>query len=203
MKPRRSRRTGRLLHTRRTVVRSRPMHLTMRVHEDVPGLRRQEILDYVRELVTQARLRGVRTVALALMGRHLHWLVVPESAAALRDATRFVFGHLAKFINRCFGRRGKVFVERYASTCCQSVRQAFHALNYVIKNAIAGGYRVPAQGFDRFTDVFEDELASDRFLRAVAGPTPELRRALLARMTRGPVPFVSLLDRCQPQLPGL
>lgn len=154
-------------------------------------------------MMSQARLRGVRTVASVLMGQHLHWLVVPDSAAALRDATRFVFGHLAQFNNRRFGRRGKVFVERFASICCRSVRQAFHALNYVIKNAIAGGYRVPAQGLDRYTDVFEDELASDRFLRAVAGPTPALRRELLARMTRGAVPFVPLAERCQPRLPGL
>lgn len=67
METRRSHRTGRLLHTRRHVVRSRPLHITMRVHADVPHLRRQEILDYFRELMTQARLRGVRTIASALM----------------------------------------------------------------------------------------------------------------------------------------
>jgi len=179
------------------------MHLTMRVHGDVPRLRQQQVLDYFRHMRAEARRRGVRTIASALLDNHLHWLVVAESAAALRDATRYVFGRLAKFINQFFGRRGKVFVERYASTCARSVRQAFHVLNYVLKNAISAGYRVPAQGLDRFTDVDEDLLAGDRFLRAVVGPTPGLRRALLARMARGPVRFVPLAQRCQPQLPGL
>lgn len=179
------------------------MHLTVRVHQDVPRLRRQAVLDYFRQLVGEARRRGVRTVASALLDSHLHWMVVAESAAALRDATRFVFGHLAKFINRLFGRRGKVFVERFASVCCRSVRQSFHALNYVIKNALSAGHRVPAAGLDRYTDVDEDILASDRFLRAVVGPTAALRRAVLTRMARGAVSFIPLAERCQPRLPGL
>jgi REP element-mobilizing transposase RayT len=196
-------RTDRLLHTRREVVPSRPMHLTVHVRPGVPRLRRQEILDYVRELMTAAQRRGVRTVASALLDNHWHWIVVPQSAAALTDATRFVYGHLAKFINRCFGRRGRVFRERFASGCCRNVRHAFQVVNYVLKNAVAAGYRLAATGFDRFTDVFDDVLAADRFLRSVFGPTPAVRQTLLARMARAAVPFVPVAERCQPRLPGL
>jgi len=137
------------------------------------------------------------------MATHLHWLVVAESPAALRDATRFVFGHLARFLNRSAGRRGKVFVERYASRCCRSARDAYAALGYVLRNPSAAGYRVPARGLDRFTDVGEDVLAGDRFLRSVVGDTAALRRPLLERMAHGPVPFVPLAERRQPPLPGL
>jgi len=200
---RRSRRTGHLHHTRREVVRSRPVHITTRVHDDVPTLRDPEVLKYFRQMVVEARRRGVRTVAFALMPSHLHWLVIPDSAAALQDATRYAFGHLARFINRRHGRRGKVFVERYASSCCASVRHAFQVLNYVLKNAAAAGYRLPARGLDPFSAVFEDVLAGDRFLRSVVGPTPALRWALLHRMARGAVPFVPVAERCQPRLPGL
>jgi len=200
---RRSRRTGRLHHTRRQVVRSRPVHITTRVHDDVPSLRRKEVFDYFCELVAEARSRGVRTAAFALLGNHVHWLVVPDSAAALQDATRYAFGHLATFLNRRHGRRGKVFVDRYASSCCPSVRHAFQVLNYVLKNAAEAGYAVPDGGQDPFTAVFEDVLAGDRFLRSVVGPTPALRQALLARMARVAVPFVPLAERCQPRLPGL
>jgi len=203
MDTRRSHRTGRLLHTRRPVVPSRPMHLTVHVRDGVPGLRRQEILNYLRELMTAARRWGVRTVASALLDSHWHWIVVPQSAAALADVTRFVYGHLAKFINRCFGRRGRVFVERFASGCCRTVHHAFHVVNYVIKNAFAAGLRGARAGFDHFTDVFEDVLAADRFLCSVVGPTPAARRTLLARMAQGAVPFEPTAERCQPRLPGL
>lgn len=203
MKLKRSRRTGRLLHARRPVSTRRPMHITLRVRDDVPRLRRPEVLRCFRELVAAARERGVRSVASVLMGSHLHWVVVPESADALREATKFVFSRLAKFINRLFGRRGRVFVERYYSQCCHSVRQSWQALGYVLRNPVVAGYRVPAGGLDRYTEVCEDVLAADPFLRSVVGPTPRLRRALLVRMTRGPVPFVPLAERLQPCLPGL
>jgi len=96
-----------------------------------------------------------------------------------------------------------VFVERYASGCCRAVRHAFHVVNYVLKNALVAGHRAPRAGFDRFTDVFEDVLAADRFLRSVLGPTPAARQTLLARMAQGAVPFAPLAERCQARLPGL
>jgi REP element-mobilizing transposase RayT len=179
------------------------MHLTVRVCDDVPGLRRPEVRDYLRELVEAARARGVSSCVVVLMHNHLHWIVTPRSAAALRDATRFVFGHLARFLNRLFGRVGKVFVERYFSTCCRNVRKAYHALNYVLKNPAAAGYRVVGREGDAYSAVFEEELAADPFLRAGVGPTPGLRRALLARMAQGRVAFVPLAERVQPRLPGL
>lgn len=199
----RSKRTGRLLHGRRPVTTARPMHLTIRVHRDVGNLRDQAVLNELRVLLAEARRRGVKTVSAVLMPDHIHWLVVPESAEALRDATRYVFGKLAKLVNALLGRRGKVFVERYYSNCCRSVRQAFHALNYILKNAVAGGVRRPGLGPDPFGQVDEDVLASDRFLRSVVGPTASHWRALLARMWSGPVPFVPLAERCQARLPGL
>jgi hypothetical protein len=199
----RYRRSGRLIHTRRVVVASRPLHISMRVRNDAPRLRRQEVLDRFRELRVEAGRRGVRTVAAVLMGSHLHWLVVADSPAALWDATRFVFGQLARFLNLRAGRRGKVFEDRYASRCCRSVKDAYAAIGYVLRNPSAAGCRVPARGLDRFTDLGENVLAGDPFLRSVVGPTPGLRRSLLLRMAREAVPFVPLAERRQPRLPGL
>lgn len=179
------------------------MHITKRVRVDVPSLRRQEVLDYFGELVEEARPRGVRTFAWVIQEDHIHWYACPESREALADATRYVFGRFAKFVNRLFGRKGKVFEERYFSVVCRSVKQAFVALNYVLKNVIARGYRVPPDRIDRYTRICEDEIAADSFLCSAIGPTPRTRRALLVRMTRGPVPWSPLSERLQPALPGL
>ena len=71
------------------------------------------------------------------------------------------------------------------------------------ESVVARGYRVPADRIDRCTRFRDDEIGADRFLRSVVGPTPRARRALLTRMTRGPVPWSPLLERLQPALPGL
>ncbi len=50
-------RNGRILHMRRPVTTQRPMHLTVKVCEDVPNLRRPEVLERVRSLLEAARER--------------------------------------------------------------------------------------------------------------------------------------------------
>ena len=203
MKMRRAKKSGKLLHGARDVSPSRPMHVTKHARADVANLRCQEVLDYFGVLVGEARGRGLHTVAWVIQDEHLHWFVRPTSRAALADATRYVFARLAKFVNRLFGRSGKVFEERYYSECCRTARHCFQVLGYILKNAITRGHRVPDSGIDRYTHFCEDTIAADRFLCSVVGPTPGVRRALLVRMTRGPVPWVPLAERLQPELPGV
>ncbi len=199
----RSKKSGKLRHETRDVSTERPMHITKHTVDGVPSLRCQEVLDYFGVLVGEARERGVHTSGWVIQDEHLHWFVRPTSKEALADATRYVFGKLAKFVNRLFGRRGKVFEERYYSEVCRTARHAYQALAYVLKNAVARGYRAPAGGAGPYTHFCEDTIAADRFLCSVLGPTARLRRALLVRMTRGPVPWAPLAERIQPRLPGL
>ena len=179
------------------------MHLTKRVVQGLPGLRRPDVLRLFRELVEDARGRGLETVVFAMMNEHLHWVVIPRSAEALRDATRYVFGRFARRLNRLFGRRGKVFTERYWSSCCRSVRHAWQVLGYVLRNARTAGCFVPRGRFDRFAAADEVTIGADNFLRAVLGPTPALRRTELLRLAAGAAPFVPLAARLQLRLPGL
>lgn len=137
------------------------------------------------------------------MANHIHILCRADSAEALRDATRYLFGQLARFLNNLFQRRGKVFSDRYWSTCCNSVKHAWMALCYVLKNAKTAGLRVLRGRLDAYTAVDEDLLDADRFLRSMLGPTPPQRRSLLLRMAQGPVPFTPLAERVQARLPGL
>ena len=56
---------------------------------------------------------------------------------------------------------------------------------------------------DAYTGADETALGATAFLRAVLGPTPRARRAVLQQMCAGPAPFVPLGVRLQPALPGL
>jgi len=205
-------RNGRILHTSRPVTPARPIHITTRVSPDVPELRRRPVQLLLRELLVAAAARGVRTLAIAVMPNHLHWVVLAESAAALRDATRYVFGQFARRMNRHWNRTGPVFEDRYWSTCCKTARQSWQALGYVLRNARTAGCHRPAPagapnaripGMDAYTGIDEALCGADRFLRSVLGPTEPARRAALARMCTGPAPFVPLRERLQPSLPGL
>lgn len=177
------------------------MHLTMKVGPDVPSLRRPEVVERFRALQEIARERGVRTIAHQVMDDHIHWAVLPASAAALRDATRVVLGLLARFLNRLFGRRGPIFVDRYWSVCCKTAKHFWIMLCYVLKNAVTAGFRVRRGRLDPYGAVDEETLGATAFLRAVLGPTPELRRSVVLEMAQGPLPFVPLRERLQPRLP--
>ena len=179
------------------------MHLTTHVVPGAPSLRQAEVLQHFRELLAGAEQRGVQTVAYAVMAGHIHWIVLCESAEALRDGTRYLFGQLARRLNRMWGRRGKLFVERYWSACCRSAKQAFHALGYVLRNPAVAGYWVRARGVDRYVGANEELLGRDRFLRSVTGTTPEVRRALLLDMAWRVVKWAPLAERMQYSLPGL
>jgi hypothetical protein len=195
--------TGRLKHQRRDVSTRRPMHLTQRLRPGLPTLRRPEILALFRGLTREATKRGVRSCAYALLGNHLHWVCVAETREALADATRYVFAQLARRLNKLWQRRGRVFGDRFASVPGRSARQAWNALNYVLRNPVDARLAAPRGPLDRYLGADESLIGGHPFLRAVFGPAgPELRR-LLHRMARAPVPFTPLTERQQPALPGL
>ena len=179
------------------------MHLTARVAADAHSLRQPEVRALFRTLLEGARERGVRTVSFALLPDHVHWVVLARSRAALGDATRYVFSQLARQLNRRWRRKGALFVERYWSVCCRSVKQAFVVLNYVLSNALKAGCWSPVGVFDRFSGFDVQLLPENRFLRSVLGPTPAVWGPLLGEMALGRLAFVPVSERVQPRLPGM
>ena len=180
------------------------MHLTIRLCQGLPSLRRAGARAAFRSLLEEARRRGVRTVAFCCMANHLHWVVLASSPESLRDATRYVFGLLARALNRMWQRpRGKVFADRYHSTIGNSVRQAWNMMNYVLRNPVSAHCRGATTRCDPFLGVNLEVLVHDRFMRSIFGVHTQLLRALLLRMTREPVPYTSLSSRLQTTLPGL
>lgn len=180
------------------------MHLTARLVAGLPTLRTERVLRRFRELAVQADRRGVRTVAFAIMGNHIHWLVVPRSRDALHDATRYVFSQLARSVNRWWKRRGQVFADRFFSSVARSVRHAWNQLSYVLRNPWKDGYYpTTVHGIDPFLAVDAKLIGTHRFLRSVFGSDGPQLRDLLWRLTRDRVAFEPLRVRRQPCLPGL
>jgi hypothetical protein len=177
------------------------MHVTQHLGAGLPSLRRPEVLALFRRMVGGAAERGLKTVAYALVGNHIHWMCLPESREALAAATRYVFGQLARNLNRLWQRKGRVFDGRFASETGRSARQAWNTLNYVLRNPVDARLAPRSGRVDRYVGANVPLLGTHPFLRAVFGSVGPQLDELLRRMARAPVPFTPLLERLQPALP--
>jgi REP element-mobilizing transposase RayT len=112
-----------------------PLHVVLRVREDVGRLRRQIIYTGIRLAlhVIAARI-SFRVVHVSIQHNHIHLLVEAATSATLESGMRALTISLAKRINKSLDRRGKVFEFRYHATPLTSPRQTRNALAYVLNN---------------------------------------------------------------------
>ena len=112
-----------------------PVHVTLRLCRDVPNLRSQRGMRVVVRVFATARDRlGVRLVQWAAQRDHLHLIAEPQSEGALSRGLQGLCIRLAKRLNRTFGRRGRVFADRYHALLLRTPRQTRSALAYVLLN---------------------------------------------------------------------
>ena len=196
--------SGNIRHAPREFSPGRPLHITQRVEDDVPNLRCPLVWQLTREAADRAQAHGVTVLVQTLMADHIHVFLKAPSREQLTDAMKVFFGHIARGINKLFGRCGPVFTDRYWSTLCKSVNQAWATVGYILRNPFKGGVlRRHRDGFDRYTALDVEQLASERFLsRCFAAPRKMLLR-LLRQLVYEPLPFVPLANRLQLPLPGL
>jgi len=179
------------------------MHVTQKLVAGLPSLRQGWIRDRLIELLRQAVPRGLRTVGVVPMPNHIHLICIPESRRALGDALRYVFSQLARALKRAWGMpRGSVFAERFYSGVGRSVRQAFHMINYVLRNGAAAGLVRPG-AVDPLVGISFRMLDQHRFLRATLGPRGPTRERLLGSMMTARIPFGTVSNRYQLMLPGV
>ena len=125
-------------HRPRGVHRARnPIHVTLRVRNDVPRLRRRDTYRAIRQSLLKMAVTtdGFRLVHASIQHNHLHFLVEAGDARLLSRGMQGLATSLAKRINRaCGGRVGKVFAYRFHATEITSPTQARNALAYVLNN---------------------------------------------------------------------
>ena len=126
----------RVAHRRRPAVASgTPLHVTLRLVEGVPSLRRPKPLRWIRRCLQLAHKEGFGVVQFSVQGNHMHLIVEATDARALSRGMQGLQIRLAKRLNRLFcRRRGKLFRERYHAQPLRSPRQVRSALAYVLNN---------------------------------------------------------------------
>jgi putative transposase len=123
-------------HRRRPSVSPKtPLHVTLRLVEGFPGLRRPKALRWIRRCLQLAHKSGFAVTQFSIQSNHLHLIVEAQDRVALSKGVQGLKIRLAKRLNQLFGRRrGTVFPERYHAQPLRSPRQVRSALLYVLNN---------------------------------------------------------------------
>ncbi len=113
-----------------------PLHITLKIEDDLPGLRSKALAAVVLEAIAKGKEReGFRVVHFCIQGRHLHLLAEADSKQALGLGMRGLGVRLARAINKKLGRRGRVFKERYCGRAKRTPTETRAAIHYVLGNA--------------------------------------------------------------------
>lgn len=118
-----------------------PVHVVLRVTQEVGRLRRHKAYQAVRAaMIALVGRAGFRVVHLSIQRHHIHLLVEAADRRALANGVRALCISAAKRLNAVVSaergavRRGRVFTDRYHATPITRPRQARHALAYVLNN---------------------------------------------------------------------
>jgi REP element-mobilizing transposase RayT len=141
-RPVKGRRRGELHLPRAQFHKTRVVHCTLRIVDDVRPLRRPQLYRAIRgAMFVVGRQPDFRITHISLEHDHVHLLIEVDSHEALSRGMQSFQISAAKRINAAFRskrdgrrRRGKVFADRYHPVFIDSPRQARNAISYVMNN---------------------------------------------------------------------
>ena len=183
-KPTQNRPKGYVPHQRREAVKGRhPIHVTCRIAEGLPSMRSSEVLR--RLSVCFEKANGVapnafRLVHFSVQSNHIHMIVEAADNSSMTAGMRGLMVRVAHALNRLWGRRGKLFSNRYHAVILETPRQVRNAIRYVLNNARHHGHRI-IEAFDRFASGrwFDGWSSSVSRNQPEAGPVSRPRTWLL------------------------
>src|SRR5438046_7061990 len=154
---------------REHVSRHHPVHVTVRLCDGLPSLRRPALLHLLKTAFSRsnqrAKIHGLRVVHFAVQSNHLHLLVEVLDERSLSRGMQGLLVRIARSSNRMWGRKGRVFADRYHAHVLRTPLEVRRALVYVLQNARKHGWRFA--GIDPYTsgadlDEWEHAIDEDR-----------------------------------------
>jgi REP element-mobilizing transposase RayT len=133
----------------------KPVHVTVRLADGLPRLRRRRGYQIVRRAVALAnRFDGAWICEISIQQNHLHLIIEARARAALTRAMRSFGVTVAKQVNARYGRRGRVLDDRYHVVTLRTGAQVRAAVLYVLGNWRKHGEDRDPVGVRRMTDRF-------------------------------------------------
>ena len=128
-------------HARRRGVKERfPVHVTVKLRRGLPSIRDTWTFGIVSEAVGAAQERagrlgaGFRIAHYSVQVDHVHLIVEASDRLHLSRGMQGFQVRLARALNRAWGRKGRVFADRYHDHVLETPTQVRNALRYVLKN---------------------------------------------------------------------
>src|SRR4029450_5128107 len=130
-------------HLKRTRVTERtPVFVTIKLKEGLPDLRKPAEYEVIWNALMAARERpgrsttgGFRIVDYVILGNHCHLLVEALDNDSMSRGMNGLCGRIAKGLDKLWGRKGKVFAERYHCRVLKTAREVYYAKRYIYENA--------------------------------------------------------------------
>ncbi len=151
-----------------------PVHVTARLEHELPSLREPRTWPVLREAFRSGSERfGMRLVHFSVQRDHLHLIVEGRDRRALTRGLQGLFVRLAKRLNRWWGRKGRVFADRFHDRILRTPKEVRNALRYVLLNARR--HRVALTGIDPYSSGAWFDGWTHAIARQSAGPPPVAR----------------------------
>jgi len=127
-----------------------PIHLTVRLRDGLPNLRRDATRIVVTRAFAAGRERfGFRLTEFSMQSNHVHLIAEANDHVGLSRGMQGLLVRVARALNRLWRRRGPVFADRYHARHLRSPREVRAALVYVLLNARHHGLR--SSGVDLYS----------------------------------------------------
>ncbi|MFN7669924.1 MAG: transposase, partial [Planctomycetota bacterium] len=110
-----------------------PALVTVKLRQHLPRLRnRKERAALLTHFARGKDRFGFRLLHFAILNDHLHFVVEAKDRTALSRGLQGLLIRLARGLNKLWGRKGKVFADRYHDRALKSPREVRNALVYVL-----------------------------------------------------------------------
>jgi putative transposase len=143
-------------HRRRSAVRrDRPLHVTLRLREGLPRLRRIAAFERTRSAIQRAHKPDFRIVHFSVLNNHVHLVVEANDRRALSRGMQGLKIRMTRRLNALWGTKGTIFGERYHDEQIATPKQARNVLHYVVgnyrKHCAQAGVRLKPRWVDPFS----------------------------------------------------
>ena len=143
-----------------------PVHVTLRIAEGLPSLRRPLAFEAVESALAGANAKGlVRVVHYSVQSNHVHLIVEAKDQGALSRGMQALNSLWARALNRLWGRKGSLLAERYFALLIKRPIVLHNTLTYVLNNAVRHGVNLGRGKIDPYS--------SGRWFRGWAGAWTE------------------------------
>jgi len=121
--------------SRARVTPHQPVFVTTKVIGGVPSLRSAEEAEVVLQAFREVnRLGALRVVQYSIQTNHLHLIVEARNAALLSRGMSQLTIRIASRLNKLWGRKGKLWKERFHSQVIDNRAQMRNVLRYCLNN---------------------------------------------------------------------